>query len=629
MGGLVARQYIESADYQNDIDQLITLATPQNGAPIMYPMWEAGAFLKASVLDYLVEQYFKIEAAESGHFLDTFGYIRNRPVVSVQELLPVYNYLYDQDNNGELRQYPNNYPQNSFIENLNKSENIEKLRDVEFDKIIGNLESDFKTYTGFNLVSYDGDENVWQDGIPDGFPSQGTIKNVGDKIVPLESAKSDNIPSDEYFEINADHNGTPTEAQQDVLELLTGSRPQSEVRRSPIKDLLIVSVFSPVDVQVIAPDGAKIGKDFATGQIVNEIPDAYYTGYNTVSEFLTIPNPTDGEYKVLTQGTGSGNYAIKATKIVQNDQNTVATESTVTIQGITTLNQREQVDILLQGDEVKENSDNLSPRTTILINGQTPKEFYNDHAAITLSATDFAQTGTDSAGVLSINYRLDGAATTTLGTTTTIAVVNEGKHTLSYRAKDKLGNDEEEKNISFVIDKTSPELKFGFSQTKKDLAFSAADNYSASNTIAIVDKNGSLIATDQAGNTVELSFKEKNRKQSLRAQLLGLSYNGQMVDLSGSQLALAWFYGYTPKLPLLLTGLQLLPPIPKTLPKPGPLSFLLQQAKLKDGSFIVALFGNNKTLLLEYKNKKLNLKTFSGLKLLDFATNKGKLEWSY
>jgi len=44
---------------------------------------------------------------------------------------------------------------------------------------------------------------------------------------------------------------------------------------------------------------------------------------------------------------------------------------------------------------------------------------------------------------------------------------------------------------------------------------------------------------------------------------------------------------------------------------------------------VVALFGNNKTMILEYKNKKLNLKTFNGLKLISFATEKGKLGWSY
>jgi len=208
-------------------------------------------------------------------------------------------------------------------------------------------------------------------------------------------------------------------------------------------------------------------------------------------------------------------------------------------------------------------------------------------------------------------------------------VLTEGTHRLTYFATDKLGNKEKEKNISFVIDKTSPEIKFSFDQAKKDLTFTAADNISNPENIVISDKNGVVSAIDEAGNIAKMSFAEKNRKQSLRAQLLELSYNGEPVDIKGNQLAFAWFYGYTPKIPLALTGLQSLPAVPKTLPKTGSLSFLLQQAKLKDGSFAVALYAKNKTLILEYKNKKLNLKTTTGLKILNFTANKGVFSWSY
>ncbi|MBU2028728.1 alpha/beta hydrolase [Patescibacteria group bacterium] len=44
MGGLLAREYIESDYYDNDINQLIMLGTPNNGAPEAYLKWEAGAF---------------------------------------------------------------------------------------------------------------------------------------------------------------------------------------------------------------------------------------------------------------------------------------------------------------------------------------------------------------------------------------------------------------------------------------------------------------------------------------------------------------------------------------------------------------------------------------------------------
>ena len=40
MGGLVARQYIQSDKYENDVDQLIFLGTPHLGSPDSYLMWE-------------------------------------------------------------------------------------------------------------------------------------------------------------------------------------------------------------------------------------------------------------------------------------------------------------------------------------------------------------------------------------------------------------------------------------------------------------------------------------------------------------------------------------------------------------------------------------------------------------
>src|SRR3989338_11507099 len=67
-----------------------------------------------------------------------------------------------------------------------------------------------------------------------------------------------------------------------------------------------MKLLSPIDVQIIAPDGKKIGKDFATGQEINEIEDAFYSGFLTDNEYITILNPLDGEYKVQAKGTGEG-----------------------------------------------------------------------------------------------------------------------------------------------------------------------------------------------------------------------------------------------------------------------------------------------------------------------------------
>ena len=57
MGGLVARQYIESDAYAGDVDQLIFLATPQLGSPKAYMMWEAGEF-GTKLFDRHFEEFF-------------------------------------------------------------------------------------------------------------------------------------------------------------------------------------------------------------------------------------------------------------------------------------------------------------------------------------------------------------------------------------------------------------------------------------------------------------------------------------------------------------------------------------------------------------------------------------------
>jgi pimeloyl-ACP methyl ester carboxylesterase len=137
MGGLLAREYVESDYYQNDVEQLIALGTPQNGAPESYLSIEGGK-VGINFSGYIFEKFFSHEAKENG-FENIFKYIKERPILSVKELLPDYGYLYEVENNNELRSYPSNYPVNDFLENLNSFENVEKLENILFYKIIGNV----------------------------------------------------------------------------------------------------------------------------------------------------------------------------------------------------------------------------------------------------------------------------------------------------------------------------------------------------------------------------------------------------------------------------------------------------------------------------------------------------------
>ncbi|HBR71961.1 MAG TPA: hypothetical protein DEA27_04160, partial [Candidatus Moranbacteria bacterium] len=271
MGGLLTREYVESNYYGNDIDQLVTLGTPHNGAPEAYLKWEGSKWFW-SIGDIYAKNIVKQEAEESG-FDNIFDYMRQRPITSLKELLPVYDYLQDADNNYAFKVYPDDYPRNEFLENINNEENKNKLNNIEFNKIIGKLGNENITIAGFKVVDADMGK-YWEHGYPHGleipvFGDGGMFYSDGDKTVPLFSGRSENIPADYLIEIDSDHHNLPTEAQRDVLELLTGKRPEEENRDNLIKNILFVSVFSPVDLQITAPDGNRIGKDFATGEILN------------------------------------------------------------------------------------------------------------------------------------------------------------------------------------------------------------------------------------------------------------------------------------------------------------------------------------------------------------------------
>lgn len=448
MGGLLAREYIESNNYNDDIDQLITLGTPNNGAPEAYPKWEAGAFIFTPG-DIYLKHRFSQEAKENG-FDNIFYYIHGRPIISVKELLPVYGYLYEVENGNQLREYPNNYPVNTFLENLNSEAKKENLLKVELDKIIGNVGDASSTTSGFKIINADLGE-YWTHGYPHGFEipligDRGIIYNNGDGTVPFESAKSENIFADEFIETDSVHRELPTNAQKDVLEILTGARPDSEVKHSLIKDILIISVYSPVDIQIIDPDGKKVGKDFVTGEILNEIPGAFYSGYGAENEFLTIPNPLDGEYKILTEGTGDGEYKIEVAKISESENFQEAKESVATIEGAAqtgVVNEENKIEI--EGDEViaPEQKDEIAPEVNI--DSPEAKEYQNnENLPVSFTVSD----NKSALENIETEVFFDGQEITE--SNIDLSLQNLGEHKLKVTAQDEEGN-LGEKEVAFQI----------------------------------------------------------------------------------------------------------------------------------------------------------------------------------
>lgn len=438
MGGLLSREYVESDYYQNDVDQLITLGTPHNGAPEAYLKWEGDKWFW-SLGDIYTKNIIKQEAEEGG-YVDIFDYVRQRPVASLKELLPVYDYLQDVDDDYAYRVYPEGYPRNEFLENLNSEEKKNKLKDIEFSKIVGGLGNENITIAGFKVINVDMGKK-WEHGYPHGLEipilgDESMLYSDGDKTVPLFSGRSENIPADYLIEINSDHRGLPTEAQSDVLEILTSERPETEKRDSLVKDILIASVFSPIDVQIIAPDGKKIGKNFETGGILNEIEGAYYTGFETENEFITIPNPIDGEYQVITQGTGNGEYRIEVAKISEDSENPIeAKESTAIFRGTAEEGRIDQLEVGLAGDEIiGEEKDEIAPE--ISISNPKNEQYLNS------GELEFEFEATDNISVkenIEIKKYLDGVETK-IDAINDLSLEKIGNHKFELEAIDEAGN---------------------------------------------------------------------------------------------------------------------------------------------------------------------------------------------
>ena len=351
MGGLVARAYIQSVDYASDVDQLIFLGTPHKGSPKDYLAWEAGEF-PPGAQEFLIEQIFASEARRNG-FSSVYDYVHNRPILSVQELLPTFDYLED-DSTEILRTYPNNYPQNTFLENLNN--NISNLLDsgVKITNMIGNTGSN----TIEKVIVSTPEANKWIHGKAQSFDY-----GAGDDTVTLFGSTLDNsIPNEEWS--NVTHIRLPRETQARVFDILTGHPADNVIFLSTIEKIFMIQLQSPIDVVVTAPDGKKIGKNFSNGNEYNEIPDAFYSGYNNNdNEYVTIPNPLDGEYKIELQGTGNGGeYGVLTSYI--SDEFATTTETT----GITAPDQITNLEVVVNNTNPEDLETEREVTIDVLIN---------------------------------------------------------------------------------------------------------------------------------------------------------------------------------------------------------------------------------------------------------------------
>ncbi|MBI2459276.1 MAG: alpha/beta hydrolase, partial [Parcubacteria group bacterium] len=446
MGGLVARSYIQGSDYQNDIDQVIFLGTPHQGSLESYLKYEGGnGFFTTG--EKLAKYLFQTEAATQGYF-DLTDYIRVQ-VPTVEQMLPVFNYLKDKqpDNIWQLRAYPLNYPQNNYLENLNSPANIDLLKQrAKITNIIGDL--GLNSTLNYLKVIADPDlkDNKWQSGYPENLDKNLDSLEMGngDSTVPLKSAGG-LIGVETIETANSDHTNLPTVMQKEIIKTLTGKEPADYFNNkltSFIKKWLFFRVYSPVDFAVIAPDGSKIGKDFLNNTEINQIPDAFYSGFSGSAEFVLIPNPLDGPYKVEVQGVDNGGEYTLANSIIDGN-----IEISKEYSGAIAPAQQRDFTINYAASSENPLSD-LEPMDTVppvvVINKpvENDKYLHSDSLIIDYTATD------DFSGLATTTITIDNQTVAT--TTIYLFDYSLGMHNLTITAIDKAGN-QAQQQINFEV----------------------------------------------------------------------------------------------------------------------------------------------------------------------------------
>lgn len=92
-----------------------------------------------------------------------------------------------------------------------------------------------------------------------------------------------------------------------VAGLLVDNVEMPEIMYLPLKRII---VHSPANLLVTDPQGLSIGIAPDTGELVNEIPDAFYSGPGTEPQVVMIPDPLNGTYSIILVGTANGDYTL-------------------------------------------------------------------------------------------------------------------------------------------------------------------------------------------------------------------------------------------------------------------------------------------------------------------------------
>lgn len=187
MGGLVARAYVQSDYYDEDVEQMIIIGTPSAGSAQNYSYWTDGELLGSSDLKF---NFIRL-------YMDAYMWMfekiyKNNKIQAIHtnfkglnDILPCKqyrDYLFCKEKDGTM-EFEQNYKmksKNQFLDELNDNMSIIKKRKIDVTIISGSGEETIK----YLQVVPPNLQNIWADRKVVGF----TKSSEGDGNIILNSA---------------------------------------------------------------------------------------------------------------------------------------------------------------------------------------------------------------------------------------------------------------------------------------------------------------------------------------------------------------------------------------------------------------------------------------------------------
>lgn len=308
MGGLLGRAYVQNDSCADDVAHLITLGSPHRGAARAYPSWEGGIVYEGGWLGRLDH----ITYALMLFFLDDqwtnatrFQFFRT--IKSGQELLPIDDYLFDEENGDAPKPVASLHQRNEYLPLL-EAGLPELFARTDVSTFLGNGTATTARFYVHNRPP--SEAPLWEDGKPN-WSREDEFDADGDGTVLASSARLP-MPAHEQPFDNVTHGDLPSNGKVRMQIFATlgipmpggaqWTEPEAEAEAG---DFLFLALDGPAEVTVSSPNGGQAGPDGVTiaGAEYIAIPGAPF-------RLLIVPAEDAGDFQISTRGNGAGGYRL-------------------------------------------------------------------------------------------------------------------------------------------------------------------------------------------------------------------------------------------------------------------------------------------------------------------------------